>query len=184
MINLKTREKVIAGVSLVVICFAGGILFSRLYQTPHKTMLIYKDALADYRKEDYSNSYYLFSRVSAMSELKPAALYRQAACASAIGDKESALKKYRTLYSHYAKNPLSPRAKYLAAQIFFENNDLKHASKCFKQLMKEAPASEVLSFRSQDQDEKGIPEDMARGRLCHPLLLCEEALTAILQMYR
>lgn len=142
MINLKTREKVIAGVSLVVICFAGGILFSRLYQTPHKTMLIYKDALADYRKEDYSNSYYLFSRVSAMSELKPAALYRQAACASAIGDKESALKKYRTLYSHYAKNPLSPRAKYLAAQIFFENNDLKHASKCFKQLMKEAPASD------------------------------------------
>ena len=61
MINLKTREKVIAGVSLVVICFAGGILFSRLYQTPHKTMLIYKDALADYRKEDYSNSYYIIS---------------------------------------------------------------------------------------------------------------------------
>ena len=141
MINMNNREKIIAGVSLAVLFFAGGILFSKLYQTPLRTVEIYKEALADYKSGDYSNSYYLFSRISAMSDLKPIALYRQAECAKAIDDNESAIRKYKALFNHYGKNPLSPKAKYQAAQMIMDENP-KLARKYFEQIMQHYPTTD------------------------------------------
>lgn len=141
MINMNNREKIIAGVSLVVIFFAGGILFSKLYQTPLRTMEIYKEALADYKSEDYSNSYYLFSKISPLSDLKPAALYHQAECARVIEDNVTAVRKYKALFNHYAKNPLSPRAKYQAAQIIIDENP-KLSQKYFEQIMQQYPTTD------------------------------------------
>ena len=64
MITMNTRDKIIISTAVIILCFAGGIFFNKLYQTPAKSMQIYKSALEDYRNEDYSNSYYLFSKVS------------------------------------------------------------------------------------------------------------------------
>ena len=58
------RDKMIIATSLVVLCFAGGIFFNKVYQTPQKSMQIYERALSDYNGGDYSNAYYLFSKVS------------------------------------------------------------------------------------------------------------------------
>ena len=138
MINLNTRDKIIIISSAAVIFFAGGIFFNKLYQTPFKSQKIYKEALADYKSGDFSNAYYLFSRISMFSDLKPAAIYRQAEAAKAIGDNESAVKKYRLLFNTYAQNPLSPRAKYLAAQLLIDSNP-KLARKYFEQIMQDNP---------------------------------------------
>ena len=138
MNEMNTRKKIILISSLAVIFFAGGIFFNKLYQTPLKSQKIYKEALADYKSGDFSNSYYLFSRISALSDLKPAALYRQAEAAKAIDDKESAVKKYQLLFNTYPKNPLSIRAKYLAAQILSDENP-KLAKRYFEQIMQDAP---------------------------------------------
>ncbi len=138
MINKNTTSKIILISSFAVIFFAGGIFFNKLYQTPLKSQKIYKEALEDFRKKDYSNSYYLFSRISMFSDLKPAAIYRQAEAAKAIGDNESAVKKYQLLFNTYPKNPLSTRAKYLAAQILTDSSP-KLAKKYFEQIMQDAP---------------------------------------------
>ena len=165
MITMNTLEKVIITAALTALCFAGGIGFNKLCQTPAKSMQIYKDALNDYANEDYSNSYYLFSKVSLLSDLKPAALYRQAECAAAIGDKESAVKKYQFLFNHYKKNPLSLRAKYLAAQILVDENP-KLARKYFEQIIAAAPDSDyaiaaeyysgVITKNEYTKDENSI----------------------------
>ncbi len=136
-----SREKIIIGASLVVLCFAGGIFFNKLCQTPHKSMNIYKAALEDYNSGDYSNAYYLFSKVSIFSDLKPAALYRQGESARAIEDNTAAVKKYKLLFNNYKKNPLSIRAKYLSAQLLVDENP-KLARKYFEQIMQNAPETD------------------------------------------
>ena len=92
MIEMEKKEKIIIGSSFVVICFALGLFFTKVYQTPQKVDNIYKEALADYNKGDYSNAYYLFSKVTPFSDLKPAAIYHQAEAAKAVGDNASAIK--------------------------------------------------------------------------------------------
>ena len=135
------REKLIIGTSLIVLCFAGGIFLNKMHQTPQKSMQIYKSALADFNGGDYSNAYYLFSKVSPLSDLKPAALYRQGESARAIEDYQTAVKKYQLLFNGYKKHPLSIRAKYLAAQLLVEENP-NLANKYFSQIMRDAPTSD------------------------------------------
>ena len=141
MRGMNSREKIVVGVSLVVVCFAAGIFFNKLYQTPVKSMQVYKAALEDYNSEDYSNAYYLFSKISPLSDLKPAALYRQGESARAIEDNVTAVKKYQLLFKTYKKNPLSTRAKYLAGQLLVDDNP-KLAQKYFSQIMQDAPESD------------------------------------------
>ncbi len=141
MRGMNSREKIVVGVSLVVVCFAGGIFFNKLYQTPLKSMQVYKAALEDYNREDYSNAYYLFSKISPLSDLKPAALYRQGESARAIEDNVTAVKKYQLLFKNYKKNPLSTRAKYLTGQLLVNDNP-KLAQKYFSQIMQDVPESD------------------------------------------
>ena len=135
------RDKIIIGASLVVISFAGGIFFNKIYQTPQKSMQVYESALSDFNGGDYSNAYYLFSKVSPMSDLKPVALYRQGESARAIDDNITAVKKYQLLFNGYKKHPLSVRAKYLAAQLLVDDNP-KLAQRYFEQIMQNSPNSD------------------------------------------
>ena len=81
---------------ILVVIFVGflalGIFFAKIYQPESKTNRIYIQALKDYENKNYSNSYYLFSKISYSSKLKPVAIYRQALCARALGDEKSEIK--------------------------------------------------------------------------------------------
>ena len=123
---------------LVGICFVLGLLFAYVYQPADKTMKIYKFAMQDYANKDYQNSYYLFSKVGFFSKLKPYAVYHQAMCAKALGDKKSEMKQYQILMNSYPKNFLSLRAKYLAAQMLEEENP-SQAKDYFEQILKNNP---------------------------------------------
>ena len=73
---------------ILVVIFVGflalRIFFAKIYQPESKTNRIYIQALKDYENKNYSNSYYLFSKISYSSKLKPVAIYRQALCARAL----------------------------------------------------------------------------------------------------
>lgn len=116
--NGKTGIKVV----ILIICLGLGLLFAKIYQPQQKTEKIYKNALNDYNNGNYSNAYYLFSKVSYTSKLKPAAIYRQALCAKALGDDASELKNYRHLFNNFPNFKLSPEARYLAGQILIDEN--------------------------------------------------------------
>ncbi len=122
MYVFNKHDKNIIKILVFIICLIAGYYFAKLYQPQSKTVRIYKLALKDYNNRNYSNSYYLFSKVSNMSELKPFAIYRQALCAKALGDKASELKRYQQLFKSYPKNKLSPEAKYQAGQLVVDDN--------------------------------------------------------------
>ena len=60
----------------------------------------YQQALQIYKDADYETAYQEFAKVPSGSSLKESALFRQARCATNLGKKELAVKKYnRILYS-------------------------------------------------------------------------------------
>ncbi|MBR1425534.1 transglycosylase SLT domain-containing protein [bacterium] len=107
---------------IIIFCFLAGIYFLKVFQTPEYTNKIYKEALRDFQNGNYSNSYYLFSKVGVLSKLKPTALYRQALCAKALGDEHSQLRAYQTLLRHYPASRLSIEARYEAGQILVDSD--------------------------------------------------------------
>ena len=88
MFDWDNKKRVIAGISLAVV-LAFGLGVAVLYQPQSKTDAIYSSALEDFSKGDYQNAYYLFSKVSLFSSLKPIAIYHRAECAKMLGDDKS-----------------------------------------------------------------------------------------------
>ena len=127
--------------SFVAVLAAGIIAGCVLHQPPAKTEKIYANALSDMKKADYSNAYYLFSKVSFFSPLKPVAIYHQAECADKLEDFDTAVKKYEMLFKIYPSNKLSTKAKYLAAQNLMKNHP-ELAEKYFKEIIEKAPHSD------------------------------------------
>lgn len=135
MLNLSEEIKNTIKLALIaatlIACFYGG----KFLQSRNKAIHIYKTALEDFKNKNYSNSYYLFSRINPMSKLKPAALYRQAICARILDDLESEELTYKTLVSRYPNNELSVEAKYRLGQILI-NKSPDNAIKYFKDVAK------------------------------------------------
>ena len=129
----KTDKKVIIVLSLGL-CLLGGIVFARLYQPHKKTLRIYSQALENYKSKDYSNSYYLFSKIGYFSNLKPYALYRQAMAAHALGDSASEAEIYQILFKRFPTNHLSTEAKYKTAQLISDSNP-EQALKYFNEII-------------------------------------------------
>lgn len=129
----RIDKRVIIGL-LLVLCLCAGLGFEHLYQPKTKTLKIYSQALENYNAKDYSNAYYLFSRVGYFSKLKPVALYRQALCAHALGDEVSEVESYTSLFKHFPASQLSAEAKYKTAQLIIDLHPQK-AKKYFNDVI-------------------------------------------------
>lgn len=114
------KKKVIAGAVSLGLIFSAGFYFSVIYQSPERTDEIYSAALEDFNKGDYQNAYYLFSKITMFSNLKPIAIYHRAECAKMLGDDKSEIKQYEILFNNYPKHKLSIRSRYLAGQKLVE----------------------------------------------------------------
>ena len=121
----------------LVVCGLG-IIFLLFAQPPQKTDEIYSDALSLYEKEEYSKSYFEFSKVSYMSILKPLAIYHQGVCADKIEDKAAAIQQYRFFLFLYPQHVLSTRVKYNLAQDLVDKDPYR-AHKYFESIIKHYP---------------------------------------------
>ena len=167
MFEWDLKKKVlVGGLAVLFIFVAAG--FVCLYQPQSKTNEIYKSALKDFNEGKYQNSYYLFSKISYFSNLKPVAIFHRAECAKMLGDDKSELKQYEFLFNNYPKHKLSLKAKYLTAQKLFESNP-KIAQKYFEQIIQFAPntdyaiASEYylgLILINKYKNEKIVPSSI------------------------
>lgn len=135
MLNFRDKNNLIIAISIFVICLVCGFCFAKIYQPESKTVKIYKQALKDYENQNYSNAYFLFSKISHVSKLKPFAIYRQAMCARILGDKKSELHRYQQLFKRFPNNKLSTEAKYSAAQLLVEDEPAL-ALKYFNEVVK------------------------------------------------
>ena len=107
---LKYLKAVAVGF-LGIVALALLVYFGIFYNLTEKTDKVYSAAIVDFNKGNWQNSYYLFSKVSYFSPLKPMAIYHRGECAQRLDDKASAIKQYTFLFKNYPKNPLSIRAR-------------------------------------------------------------------------
>lgn len=128
---------------IVVIVLIVMLVYSNITNlTPEtKNYKIYSEALAEYNDNDFSNSYYMFGKISNASKLKPAAIYRQAVCANKLGDYKSEFKKYKDLTKHYSNSVIGLKAQYLKAQFLYDSKDFKKAKREFKNIVTWNPNS-------------------------------------------
>ena len=84
MFDWDKKKRVVAGSIAVSVIVLGSIL-GAVYQPQSKTDEIYSAALEDFSKGNYQNAYYLFSKVTLFSNLKPVAIYHRAECARCWG---------------------------------------------------------------------------------------------------
>ena len=149
MIIWEMKKRVIAIFAVLVLSVGGAVVV--LYQPSEKTDEIYSSALEDFSKGNYQNAYYLFSKVSLFSNLKPAAIYHRAECARMLEDDKSELKQYQFLFNNYPNHKLSTRSRYLAGQKLVESRPLL-AKKYFENIIHNSPdtdyaiASEYLGL--------------------------------------
>ena len=137
MFDWDKKKRVIVGtISGTIIVF--GLVFAAFYQSPVKTDEIYTSALNDYAKGNYQNAYYLFSKISLFSNLKPIAIYHRAECARMLEDEKSEIKQYQLLFNNYPNHKLSIRSRYLVGQKLVKTNP-QLAKKYFEHIIHSAP---------------------------------------------
>ena len=134
------KKRVIAGIVAGIVLVSAGT-FAAVYQPPHKTDEIYKAAMQDFKDGNYQNAYYLFSKISLFSNLKPIAIYHRGECAKMLGDDKSELRQYQILFNNYPKHKLSIRTRYLAGQKLVKDKP-QLAKKYFEYIIHNAPESD------------------------------------------
>ena len=101
----------------------------------------YSNALKSYKESNYEQAFVDFSKVPHNSNLKHAALFRQARCATAMNKKELAIKKYKKIVHSNAKTSIVPISQYNMATLLYEMKN-KSAKRYFKNLIKNYPSSD------------------------------------------
>ena len=101
----------------------------------------YRQALQIYKDADYENAYQEFAKVPSGSTLKESALFRQARCATNLGKKELAVKKYNRIVHSNSKSSIVPISEYNMANLLFDLKSPK-AKKHYKNIIKKHPTSD------------------------------------------
>lgn len=168
MFEWDLKKKVVVTSVAIGLLFSTGYYFGAIYQSPQKTDKIYKAALEDFNNGNFQNAYYLFSKITIFSNLKPVAIYHRAECARMLGDGKSELKQYEFLFNNYPKHILSTKSRYMAAQKILKEKP-QVAKKYFEYIIKNSPntdyaiASEyylALILKDKYNDEKIIPQSV------------------------
>lgn len=105
-----------------------------------KGVSYYSEALKPYKDGDFTTAYNEFAKVPYSSSLKQPALFRQARCATNLGDKELAIKKYKKIVNSKSKSSIVPISKYYMASLMYETEN-DEAKKNFEQIIKKYPMS-------------------------------------------
>ena len=137
-----TKEKIFSIILLAVVCVFSAITVNKKL-VENDDMRIYANAIKFYQEENYQDAYYNFSKISNFSILKPASLFRQARCATIIGDNQSAIRNYSLLLKRYPDCQLYPVSEYNLAVLLYEKKDYFLAKRHFKHLIRKFKDTEV-----------------------------------------
>ena len=132
----------------------------------------YQNALKIYKETDYENAYQEFGKVPSTSCLKEPALFRQARCATNLGKKELAIKKYNRIVKSNSKSSIVPISEYNMANLLLALKD-KRAKKHYKNIIKKYPTSDyaiashyylgLIEMDNLPQNENKLPEAKNRA---------------------
>jgi len=134
------KEKVLA---LIVIFFMSlcGICFVHSKLSENSDTEHYSQGLKLYKSEEYFTAYRQFGKVSLFSPIKTPALFRQARCATLLGDTRGARKNYSLLLFMYPHSQLYVVSEYNLAMLLYDMGE-HSARKHFVHIIKYYPETD------------------------------------------
>lgn len=138
--NLKYDIGLVIILLMVICCY----FINDHMASENKGINVYSEALTTYKKVEYEKAFQEFGKVPSGSSLKEFALFRQARCATNMGKKEIAVKKYKKVVSSHSKTSIVPISEYNMAILLLEMKD-KTAEKHFKKIIKKYPTSDYAN---------------------------------------
>ena len=138
----RRRKKYDLYIVLALAIFTAGYFIYGHASSESRGVENYSQALDAYKSNDYESAYQEFGKVPSGSTLKPSALFRQARCATNMGKKELAIKKYNRIVRSSSKSSIVPISRYNMANLMLENQDYKEAKQNFKIILKKYPTSD------------------------------------------
>ena len=143
---MNSKQKPMLIIILIMTIIALGIITSFNSKLAlNKTMNIYSAGLEYYKGNNYTKAYKTFSKVSHLSTLKPAAMYREARALEQSGHFRRAILTYKMLVLRYPNFKLTPKAKYNAAKLSYDIEKYSQAKKLFKELSNKHNESEYAT---------------------------------------
>ncbi len=94
------------------------------------------------RKNDYQNAFYNYSKIKKNSEYYPIALYRQAHCASQLGDTKTGIEKRTIFIEKYPNSLFTPKMMYELAKDYFDTNEMFNSEQLLIKIKEAYPNSD------------------------------------------
>ena len=170
----RRRKKIdLYFVLILALLTAGYFTYDRI-SSEDRGIKAYTSALEIYKDADFENAYLEFGKVPSGSNLKESALFRQARCATNMGKKELAIKKYNRIIHSHSKSAIVPISEYNMANLMLETKD-KRVRKHFTNIIKKYPTSDyaiaaeyylgLLELSDLPENEKAKEKALDRARI-------------------
>ncbi len=137
---MRRRRKYDLFIVLILVVFAICYFVYTNTSAGSKGVTLYSSALNLYKTGNYEQAFSEFGKIPQNSNLKSAALFRQARCATLLGKKELAIKKYKRIIHSNSKTSIVPISMYNMAVLLYETDD-KNARTFFRKILKKYPSS-------------------------------------------
>ncbi len=161
----RRRKKYDLQIVIFILLVTIGYFVYNHISSEERGISAYQQALSLYKDADYENAYQEFGKVPSSSCLKESALFRQARCATNLGKKELAIKKYNRIVHSNSKSSIVPISEYNMANLLFDLKD-KRAKKHYINIIKKHPTSDyaiasdyylgLIEVRNFPKDEKKL----------------------------
>ena len=126
---------------IIILISLGGIFLVWSKLANSNDLKEYSVGLEYYQKGDYFSAYKHFGKVSPFSGIKTPALFRQARCATLVGDIAGAKKNYNRILFRYPYSQLYVVSEYNLAMLLYES-DKKSARNHFVHIIKYYPETD------------------------------------------
>ena len=138
---MRRRKKYDLYIVIFLAILTAGYFIYNSVSSESRGIKAYSSALEYYKNSDFEKAYYAFAKVPSGSTLKKSALFRQARCATNMGKKELAIKKYSKIAHSHSQSSIVPISEYNMANLIFEI-DSSASKKYFKHIIKSHPSSD------------------------------------------
>ena len=141
---MNKLKKIFGVLLIVLVLIAGTFLFIDVAQSESNSIKHYSAAISEYKKQHYEEAAKEFARVPIFSSIKSAARFREARCATLMGNNETAIRKYKKIISAHKKSSIAVLSMYNLGVMLYEQQDFS-AEKYFKTIVKKYPDSQYAN---------------------------------------
>ena len=129
---MRRRRKIDIYLTIGIFIIAACYFAYNYHYSESRGVAYYAEALKPYKDGDFTTAYNEFAKIPYASTLKQPALFRQARCATNLGQKELAIKKYKKIVKSKSKSSIVPISAYYMASLMYETED-NNAKKTFEE---------------------------------------------------